>query len=138
MLGPDHPVTGGYPLIGVLRRQDLGALQLRCPGAALRLRLHLWPLRLNLGRHVLHAALFATPLAAQTARLVASLNTMSELAAGTARSPQGDIGPIMAEISTAMRQLRLIVLTDVVTAFGFEPAALDSNYRDANAATTPR
>ena len=38
VLGPDHPVTGGYPLIGVLRRQDLGALQLRCPGAALRLR----------------------------------------------------------------------------------------------------
>lgn len=29
VLGPDHPVTGGYPLIGVLPRSALGSLHLR-------------------------------------------------------------------------------------------------------------
>ncbi|MDP2310721.1 MAG: allophanate hydrolase subunit 2 family protein [Pseudomonadota bacterium] len=33
VLGPDHPTTGGYPVIAVVIRADLGALLLREPGA---------------------------------------------------------------------------------------------------------
>lgn len=36
VLGPDGPTTGGYPLIGVVARSDLGALFARRPGAAVR------------------------------------------------------------------------------------------------------
>jgi allophanate hydrolase subunit 2 len=34
VLGPDHPTTGGYPLIGVVIRVDRGALFAKNPGAA--------------------------------------------------------------------------------------------------------
>ncbi len=33
VLGPDHPTTGGYPVIAVVIRADLGALFLRDPGS---------------------------------------------------------------------------------------------------------
>jgi allophanate hydrolase subunit 2 len=36
VLGPDGPTTGGYPLVGVVVRSDLGALFARRPGAAVR------------------------------------------------------------------------------------------------------
>lgn len=89
---------------------------------------------LDMAQLIQAAARPGTDETTQTARLVSSLNTLGELAASTARGQQSDLGPIMTEISTAMRQLRLIVLTDVVTAFGFEPAALDSNFREATPA----
>lgn len=38
-LGPDHPVTGGYPVIAVVRARCLGALSQRRPGAAVRFAL---------------------------------------------------------------------------------------------------
>ena len=38
-LGPDHPVTGGYPVIAVIASRDLGALSQRRPGAAVRFTL---------------------------------------------------------------------------------------------------
>lgn len=34
VLGPDHPVTGGYPVVAVVVRADRGALFLREPGSA--------------------------------------------------------------------------------------------------------
>jgi allophanate hydrolase subunit 2 len=37
VLGPDHPTTGGYPVIAVIRRADVGRLLLRRPGAPVRL-----------------------------------------------------------------------------------------------------
>jgi allophanate hydrolase subunit 2 len=36
VLGPDHPTTGGYPVLAVVIRADLGALLARRPGAAVR------------------------------------------------------------------------------------------------------
>ncbi len=49
VLGPDHPTTGGYPLLGVVIRADLGRLGALAPGAEVTLapvtRLqaeHLW------------------------------------------------------------------------------------------------
>lgn len=36
VLGPDHPTTGGYPVIAVVIRADLGALFLREPGRPVR------------------------------------------------------------------------------------------------------
>ncbi|HZI11883.1 MAG TPA: allophanate hydrolase subunit 2 family protein [Myxococcus sp.] len=36
VLGPDHPTTGGYPLIAVVIRADWGRLCARRPGAAVR------------------------------------------------------------------------------------------------------
>lgn len=36
VLGPDHPVTGGYPVIAVVRARCLGALSQRKPGATVR------------------------------------------------------------------------------------------------------
>ncbi|MCC6648666.1 MAG: carboxyltransferase domain-containing protein [Polyangiaceae bacterium] len=39
VLGPDHPTTGGYPVIAVLRRASQGVLGRLRPGAELRLRL---------------------------------------------------------------------------------------------------
>lgn len=33
VLGPDHPTTGGYPVVAVVIRADLGALFLREPGS---------------------------------------------------------------------------------------------------------
>jgi allophanate hydrolase subunit 2 len=38
VLGPDHPTTGGYPVIAVVRAADLGRLFALRPGAALRFR----------------------------------------------------------------------------------------------------
>jgi biotin-dependent carboxylase-like uncharacterized protein len=38
ILGPDHPVTGGYPVIGVVIARDLDALAQVRPGQTLRLR----------------------------------------------------------------------------------------------------
>ncbi|MEI7715014.1 MAG: biotin-dependent carboxyltransferase family protein [Mycobacterium sp.] len=37
ILGPDHPVTGGYPVIGVVIARDLDALAQLRPGQAVRL-----------------------------------------------------------------------------------------------------
>lgn len=37
VLGPDHPVTGGYPLIAVVHHQSLGSLQMRQPQATVKL-----------------------------------------------------------------------------------------------------
>jgi 5-oxoprolinase (ATP-hydrolysing) subunit C len=34
VLGPDHPTTGGYPVLAVVIRADWGRLGLRAPGAA--------------------------------------------------------------------------------------------------------
>lgn len=39
VLGPDHPVTGGYPVIAVVAYRDLGALHGRRIGAKVRFRL---------------------------------------------------------------------------------------------------
>ncbi|MES2642304.1 MAG: biotin-dependent carboxyltransferase family protein [Myxococcota bacterium] len=36
VLGPDHPTTGGYPVLAVVIRADRGALFLRPPGAVVR------------------------------------------------------------------------------------------------------
>ncbi|MDI1447864.1 carboxyltransferase domain-containing protein [Polyangium sp. 6x1] len=36
VLGPDHPTTGGYPVLAVVRRSSLGALARRRPGTQLR------------------------------------------------------------------------------------------------------
>lgn len=36
VLGPDHPTTGGYPVIGVVHTSCVGALAQRRPGAAVR------------------------------------------------------------------------------------------------------
>jgi len=36
VLGPDHPTTGGYPVLATVVRADLGALFARKPGAELR------------------------------------------------------------------------------------------------------
>jgi allophanate hydrolase subunit 2 len=36
VLGPDHPVTGGYPVIAVLRREAQAALARARPGAEVR------------------------------------------------------------------------------------------------------
>ena len=38
VLGPDHPTTGGYPVLAVVIRADWGALAARRPGAAVRFR----------------------------------------------------------------------------------------------------
>lgn len=38
-LGPDHPVTGGYPVIAVITSRDAGALAQRRPGAVVRFTL---------------------------------------------------------------------------------------------------
>jgi allophanate hydrolase subunit 2 len=37
VLGPDHPTTGGYPVIAVIVRTDVGRLLVRRPGAPVRL-----------------------------------------------------------------------------------------------------
>jgi allophanate hydrolase subunit 2 len=37
-LGPDHPVTGGYPVIGVVLDADTDALAQARPGRTIRLR----------------------------------------------------------------------------------------------------
>jgi allophanate hydrolase subunit 2 len=37
VVGPDGPVTGGYPVIGVVREEDLGVLAQLRPGDPLRL-----------------------------------------------------------------------------------------------------
>lgn len=37
VLGPDHPVTGGYPLIAVVHQQSLGSLQMRQPNTPVQL-----------------------------------------------------------------------------------------------------
>ncbi len=39
IMGPDHPTTGGYPVIGVVRESDLDLLAQLRPGAQVRLRL---------------------------------------------------------------------------------------------------
>jgi biotin-dependent carboxylase-like uncharacterized protein len=39
VLGPEHPTTGGYPVIGVVARDDLGRLFARPFGTAVRFRL---------------------------------------------------------------------------------------------------
>lgn len=36
VLGPEHPVTGGYPLIGVIATSDIGELLVRPPGQIVR------------------------------------------------------------------------------------------------------
>ena len=36
VLGPDHPTTGGYPVLGVVLRADLGRFHARPVGAAIR------------------------------------------------------------------------------------------------------
>jgi allophanate hydrolase subunit 2 len=36
VLGPDHPTTGGYPVIAVVRRESLARLGRRRPGRPLR------------------------------------------------------------------------------------------------------
>ncbi len=36
VLGPDHPTTGGYPVLGVVIRADRGALFVKPPGAEVR------------------------------------------------------------------------------------------------------
>jgi allophanate hydrolase subunit 2 len=36
VLGPDHPTTGGYPVIATVVRADLGALSARQVGALVR------------------------------------------------------------------------------------------------------
>lgn len=41
VLGPDHPTTGGYPVIGVVITSDQGDLARRRPGAAVRFALAL-------------------------------------------------------------------------------------------------
>lgn len=48
VLGPDHPLTGGYPVVAVVVQADLGALFGRARGAALRLL----PVDSGLGRHL--------------------------------------------------------------------------------------
>lgn len=37
VLGPDHPTTGGYPVLAVLRASSRAALARRRPGDAVRL-----------------------------------------------------------------------------------------------------
>lgn len=39
VLGPDHPTTGGYPVLAVVRAASFGALAQRRPGDAVRFRL---------------------------------------------------------------------------------------------------
>jgi biotin-dependent carboxylase-like uncharacterized protein len=39
VLGPDHPTTGGYPVIGVVRRTSWGALAHKTPGEVVRFTL---------------------------------------------------------------------------------------------------
>jgi biotin-dependent carboxylase-like uncharacterized protein len=39
VLGPDHPTTGGYPVVATILRADLGALAARPPGSRVRFRL---------------------------------------------------------------------------------------------------
>jgi allophanate hydrolase subunit 2 len=39
VLGPDHPVTGGYPVLAVLRKEAQATLARMRPGSAIRLRL---------------------------------------------------------------------------------------------------
>ncbi|MFN7143590.1 MAG: hypothetical protein ACK4YP_07445, partial [Myxococcota bacterium] len=36
VLGPDHPATGGYPVVAVVITADFGALATRPPGAPVR------------------------------------------------------------------------------------------------------
>jgi allophanate hydrolase subunit 2 len=36
VLGPDHPTTGGYPVLAVVLRADLGRFNARPIGAAVR------------------------------------------------------------------------------------------------------
>ena len=38
ILGPDHPVTGGYPVIGVITNADADAAAQIMPGQTVRLR----------------------------------------------------------------------------------------------------
>jgi allophanate hydrolase subunit 2 len=38
VLGPDHPVTGGYPVLAVVRRADQPKLARRRPGEEIRFR----------------------------------------------------------------------------------------------------
>jgi allophanate hydrolase subunit 2 len=38
ILGPDHPTTGGYPVLAVVIRADWGLLAARRPGASVRFR----------------------------------------------------------------------------------------------------
>lgn len=38
IFGPDHPVTGGYPVVGVVSRDDLDAIAQIHPGQTIRLR----------------------------------------------------------------------------------------------------
>lgn len=38
VLGPDHPTTGGYPVIATVIRADWGRLAALCPGATVRFR----------------------------------------------------------------------------------------------------
>lgn len=60
ILGPDHPVTGGYRLIATVIQADLGALFGRLPGESLRLL----PVDPSLGRALWrqHPLLGGTPL----------------------------------------------------------------------------
>ncbi|HVE84388.1 MAG TPA: allophanate hydrolase subunit 2 family protein, partial [Myxococcales bacterium] len=39
ILGPDHPVTGGYPVLAVVIQADWGRLSGRRPGSRVRFRL---------------------------------------------------------------------------------------------------
>ena len=39
VLGPDHPTTGGYPVLATVIRADVGALMARAPGATVRFSL---------------------------------------------------------------------------------------------------
>jgi allophanate hydrolase subunit 2 len=39
VLGPDHPTTGGYPVIATVVRSSLGSLAARPPGAPVRFAL---------------------------------------------------------------------------------------------------
>ena len=39
VLGPDHPTTGGYPVLAVVRAESFGALAQKRPGDVVRLRL---------------------------------------------------------------------------------------------------
>jgi allophanate hydrolase subunit 2 len=36
VMGPDHPTTGGYPVVAVVARASQGALAQRRPGATVR------------------------------------------------------------------------------------------------------
>ena len=43
VLGPDHPTTGGYPVVAVVAESDLGRLLARRPGAEVRFRVKVTP-----------------------------------------------------------------------------------------------